>query len=320
MKIFLSHTSADKEFVRRLADDLIAAGHTPWLDEWEIRVGECIVTKVQDGLASSDYVAVVLSPEAMASGWVEKEWQSAYWDEIQKKKVVVLPILWRDCEKPALLKTKRHADFTKSYAVGFAQLIQAMPLSAEDRAKLAATAAPPEQEVHRLLSEVQSGSTLSVCIARALPLAESAGDAEFVTFCRNELAGWPGRTGPPHRRFQAFVCKQGPPNPSYIGWHGSAANMWTHIEANPDAFQPVTFAHGVAISVLEANYAQPPEGNTWSQWTAPAADYIESPSNPEARIVFIAQARAGHNVYLAVRAELTRHLLRLLPASPAPSA
>ena len=54
-KIFISHSSHDKGFVRKLAKDLKSIGYEPWLDEWEIKVGDCIVSKVEHGIADADY-------------------------------------------------------------------------------------------------------------------------------------------------------------------------------------------------------------------------------------------------------------------------
>ena len=61
-RVFLSHTSTDKVFVRRLAGDLKAHNVGVWLDEWEMRVGDSIVERVQQGIDESVYLAVVLSP------------------------------------------------------------------------------------------------------------------------------------------------------------------------------------------------------------------------------------------------------------------
>ena len=86
-KIFLSHSSKDKQFVFQLGEDLKALGHEPWLDEWEIKVGECIPSKIDHAIGEADYVIIVLSPDAVKSGWVEREWQSKYWDEIEQNRV-----------------------------------------------------------------------------------------------------------------------------------------------------------------------------------------------------------------------------------------
>ncbi len=102
-KVFISHSSNDKAFVRQLASNLKDIGHQPWLDEWEIRVGDCIVSKIEQGIADANFVIIVLSSNAVRSGWVEREWKSKYWDEIQQNKTLVLPVLIENCQIPQLL-------------------------------------------------------------------------------------------------------------------------------------------------------------------------------------------------------------------------
>ena len=121
-KIFISYSSNDKRFVRGLSVDLKHVGHRVWLDEWEIKVGESIPKKISDGIESSDFVAIVLSKNSIKSRWVEREWQTKYWDEINQAKVAVLPILIEDCTIPTLLKTKKYADFRRDYTDGLEQL------------------------------------------------------------------------------------------------------------------------------------------------------------------------------------------------------
>jgi TIR domain-containing protein len=105
-KIFISHSSINKDFARKLASDLRGLGHVPWLDEYEIRVGDCIVTKIEHGIADADYVAVILSKHSVQSGWVEREWKSKYWTEVEQDSISVLPVLVEDCDIPNILKTK----------------------------------------------------------------------------------------------------------------------------------------------------------------------------------------------------------------------
>ena len=85
-KIFLSHTSADKPFVRKLAADLRNNGHTVWIDEAEINIGDSLIGKIREGLDSVDYVAVVLSKASIQSEWVKKELEIASNKEIKEKR------------------------------------------------------------------------------------------------------------------------------------------------------------------------------------------------------------------------------------------
>jgi hypothetical protein len=53
-KVFLSHSSADKAFVDRLASDLERINVGAWYDKWEIRVGDSLIEKIQEGIDSND--------------------------------------------------------------------------------------------------------------------------------------------------------------------------------------------------------------------------------------------------------------------------
>ncbi|MCM3748104.1 toll/interleukin-1 receptor domain-containing protein [Paenibacillus pasadenensis] len=122
-KIFISHSSLDKPMARLLATDLVEAGHCPWLDEWQIKIGESIPGSISNALMDSDFVLVLLSKNSLESLWVEQEWQSKYWDEINEKKVKILPVLLEDCKIPELLKTKKYADFRDDYEKGLRELL-----------------------------------------------------------------------------------------------------------------------------------------------------------------------------------------------------
>jgi len=125
-KIFISYASSDRAFAKSLAIDLKEVGLNPWLDEWEILVGDSIVQKVSSGLENTRFLVLVLSKHSIQSKWVENEWQAKYWDEIKEKKVFILPVLLEDCETPTLLKQKKYADFTENYNEGLDSLIFAI--------------------------------------------------------------------------------------------------------------------------------------------------------------------------------------------------
>jgi hypothetical protein len=48
--VFLSHSSKDKAVVRPLAERLRADGLRVWFDEWELKPGDSIPKKLDDGL------------------------------------------------------------------------------------------------------------------------------------------------------------------------------------------------------------------------------------------------------------------------------
>lgn len=125
-KVFISHSSLDKPFAKMLCMDLEANGYIPWLDEWDIKVGESIPEKISNGLEEADFIIVILSENAVTSKWVEREWHTKYWNEIQHGRIHVLPILLKDCKIPELLKTKKYADFRNDFNIGLNDLLSAL--------------------------------------------------------------------------------------------------------------------------------------------------------------------------------------------------
>lgn len=121
--IFLSHTSIDKPFVEKLAKDLKGLGINVWFDRWEIKVGDSITWKIENGIKDNEYLGVVLSKEALESEWVKSEVGAAFMRQMKEKRIVILPIFYRECEIPNLLADRKYADFTKEYEEGLNQLI-----------------------------------------------------------------------------------------------------------------------------------------------------------------------------------------------------
>ncbi|WP_405077858.1 toll/interleukin-1 receptor domain-containing protein [Pectobacterium versatile] len=125
--IFLSHTSKDKPFVRRLRKDLLEHGVPKvWVDEAEIEVGDSLTAKIEEGMKETRYIGVVLSSESINAPWVKKELDIAINREISSNEVVVLPLLYQECDIPPFLQGKLYADFTsiEAYENGLEKLLR----------------------------------------------------------------------------------------------------------------------------------------------------------------------------------------------------
>lgn len=130
--IFLSHTSGDKPFVRRLREDLKAHGvERVWLDEAEIHIGDSLIAKIEEGMKDSRYIAVVLSKKSVGAPWVKKELEVAMNREISSREVVVLPLLYEQCDLPEFLKGKLYADFSDpdEYEAALAKLLRRLRIA-----------------------------------------------------------------------------------------------------------------------------------------------------------------------------------------------
>lgn len=124
--IFLSHSHKDKHFTGKLNEDLKDVGIKVWFDEAEIRVGDSLIQKITEGLDEMEYIGAILSSNSVSSNWVKKELEIAMNDEINGKKVKVLPILIEDCSIPLFLQGKLFADFRdfSNYNNSFKKLVE----------------------------------------------------------------------------------------------------------------------------------------------------------------------------------------------------
>jgi hypothetical protein len=71
--VFLSHSSKDKPVVLELAKRLRSDDVRVWLDEWEIKPGDSIPHKVEEGLENSRVLILCMSENAFGSDWAQLE-------------------------------------------------------------------------------------------------------------------------------------------------------------------------------------------------------------------------------------------------------
>ncbi len=125
-KVFIAHASENKNSARKIAENLTKSGYQAWFDEWEIKVGDSIVDKINDGIQDSSFMVVLFSKDSINKPWVKKEMNSGLMVELNKRNVFVLPALIEDCDIPPLFSDKRYADFTKSFDHGFDELVKSL--------------------------------------------------------------------------------------------------------------------------------------------------------------------------------------------------
>jgi len=101
--VFISHASEDKEdFVRPLADALMACGLRVWYDEFQLRVGDSLRRSIDRGLANSRHGIVVLSSSFFSKNWPQYELDGMVAKEMNGGKVI-LPI-WHKVTKDEVME------------------------------------------------------------------------------------------------------------------------------------------------------------------------------------------------------------------------
>lgn len=124
-EVFLSHSSRDREFVRRLTRVLrqhkvrywYSAAHIAGAKQWHDEIGRA--------LARCNWFLLVLTPDAVRSAWVKRELLFALNEDRYNERII--PLFRKPCDYSRLSWTLPHlqlVDFTGNFELGCRQLLR----------------------------------------------------------------------------------------------------------------------------------------------------------------------------------------------------
>jgi uncharacterized protein YjbI with pentapeptide repeats len=113
---FISYSSKDEEFAKRLYNDLQSEGVRCWFAPEDLKIGERFRVRIDESIRLYDKLLLVLSESSVASEWVEKEVETAFEKEREQKKTVLFPVMLDDAVLEA--KTGWAADVRRSRHIG----------------------------------------------------------------------------------------------------------------------------------------------------------------------------------------------------------
>lgn len=123
-KVFISHTAADKVFVRDLADRIQARGFSVWLDERDLLVGDSLAETIGVAIANARVILVVVSQESVKSQWLRYELNIAT-ERMISGECRVVPVLKEKSDLPPEVKGLLYADCTESVEDGLRAILSA---------------------------------------------------------------------------------------------------------------------------------------------------------------------------------------------------
>jgi hypothetical protein len=89
---FLSYSSKDDDFARRLYNDLQARDIRTWFAPEDLKIGDRFRVRIDESIRIHDKLVVILSGNSVASDWVESEVEAALERERRDKRSVLFPI------------------------------------------------------------------------------------------------------------------------------------------------------------------------------------------------------------------------------------
>jgi hypothetical protein len=109
--VFISYKSEYKPWVNTLARNLERQRLTVWVDDWRKRPGDLIAETLDRAIKGSRAGVLVVTPEAVASGWVQEEYASM----LEREKMGgfrLIPVILRKSEAFPFLRNRFWIDFT----------------------------------------------------------------------------------------------------------------------------------------------------------------------------------------------------------------
>lgn len=161
--VFISHSEKDKPAARELAERLRRDGLRVWFDEWEIKPGDAILRKIQDGLEQSRTLVLVMSQHASASEWVTFEHHSWLFRDPTNQQRRFIPLRLDDAEIRDALKQFAYADWQQRSEEQYAWLLAACRPAAAKTKRVAERKSPKRPDN---LCGVQSGLNLKATSGR----------------------------------------------------------------------------------------------------------------------------------------------------------
>ena len=124
-EVFLSHSSADRPFASKLVEVLRRHGIPVWYSDTNILGAQQWHDEIGAALRRCDWLAAVLTPDAVASKWVKRELLfSLQQDRFDGR---IAPILCRSCNYDDLswtLASLQMVDFRRDFDQGCRHLLR----------------------------------------------------------------------------------------------------------------------------------------------------------------------------------------------------
>ncbi|MFK7785657.1 MAG: toll/interleukin-1 receptor domain-containing protein [Crocinitomicaceae bacterium] len=117
-RIFISHSHSDADFAELLKLKLQANEIDCWIDSERLKIGQDWREGIDQGIATSSAVIVIMSPEARKSEYVTYEWAYAW-----GKGIRIFPLMLEQTPLHPRLESLQYLDFTNRITRPFEELI-----------------------------------------------------------------------------------------------------------------------------------------------------------------------------------------------------
>ena len=195
-KVFLSYSSQDEAFVRKLYDRLTRDGVDCFFDRESLEAGSSWVEKLEQEIKASDWLILVVTPDYLNSPWTKKERNAAM--AISHVGKPIIPLRRQDCDMPLFLQDLQPLDVRpdRDFEVAYIKLCKALRITPVTEKPLEKQKPPTDRTpflanavLHALVEQVFVGRHDELQTLRSL-LESPGSELRPVAICAVE--GMPG--------------------------------------------------------------------------------------------------------------------------------
>jgi hypothetical protein len=164
--VFISHSSDDSAAAVAIAKALRQQGVDSWIDHEQIRPGDSILSRIEEGIAGCDVILVLISESFVRSRWCRAEYEPLLSKEIESGQTIVIPVRLDDAKVPLLLSAKKYADLRRGVDGGALEELAEAILGERSAAVVQRLLPAPEEAESR--SAGYECSLLSMIISKVI--------------------------------------------------------------------------------------------------------------------------------------------------------
>ena len=121
---FISYSHHDAAIADRIARQLTEANIRIFQDKISLEQGASISKAIRSELAASDYLILLLSPDAIQSHWLMHELEYAIEKDWRERAITVIPVKIRPCKVPTYIASWSLIDATRNLDSAINMLIE----------------------------------------------------------------------------------------------------------------------------------------------------------------------------------------------------
>ncbi|AYL98114.1 toll/interleukin-1 receptor domain-containing protein [Mucilaginibacter celer] len=123
-KVFISYSSKDDQFVKRLSTDLLKHQVPVWLDAYELSIGDSLPDIIFQGIDDCPFILVVFSAIYKKSPWTSREFEAVLEKEQRDKKKYLIPVRIDEHPLPSEIEERIRVNLSANYDSEMRKLVR----------------------------------------------------------------------------------------------------------------------------------------------------------------------------------------------------